>query len=112
MAELVDLPGDGGHDAEFFVEELVTLSHVFDDFVVCWTSFIARDETSIDELEATLPQKVPDLLTLGLSLIGPPLLKEVNVRTGELLLWVIVEVVGERVEDVLHEHVIVVVWGD
>ena len=84
VAEGVDVPADGGADAELVVDELGTEGHLGNDIFVVGSSLIVHGPATEVELELAVLDELTDLVLDVVILLIPPSLEEGLLNIGEL----------------------------
>ena len=84
VAEGVDVPADGGADAELVVDELGTEGHLGNDIFVVGSSLIVHGPATEVELELAVLNELTDLVLDVVTLFIPPSLEEGLLDIGEL----------------------------
>lgn len=84
VAEGVDVPADGGANAELVVDELGTEGHLGNDIFVVGSSLIVHGPATEVELELAVLDELTDLVLDVVILLIPPSLEEGLLNIGEL----------------------------
>lgn len=96
------MPCNTGHVIESFLEPSKSHSHLIDEVLVVHISLIGHAPSSVDEMQLPSADDCPHLISLLVSCLIPPSIKECCLHNGKFVFSMFVKLAHHSVNSVLY----------